>query len=269
MTEPDRPVLFLDFDGVILDSAAETAITAWRAGRCLWPGEWRGDFPSDETICAFRRIRPLMHTGYQAIGLLRVIRDQAFDKDESKACKLTNEEIQLQAEQALGDSGRTQQELISLFGETREKWIKNDFPGWLGANRFYPGVREALRERLAEEPESVYIITTKQERFVEALLEAENIWVDYSRIYGLDSGLSKIQVLRRLSTGDEFNYRTKHFIEDRLNTLKQAAESPDLAHLVYNLACWGYFIEHDIDDLRNEPAIKPLELRDFIKLLKK
>ncbi|QHO08657.1 uncharacterized protein DS421_14g474590 [Arachis hypogaea] len=58
-------------------------------------------------------------------------------------------------------------ELIDLFGKVRDDCLQNDFSGWMGANIFYPGTADALRFASSK----VYIVTTKQGRFVYALLK--------------------------------------------------------------------------------------------------
>uniref|UniRef100_A0A0E0I0V8 Uncharacterized protein n=1 Tax=Oryza nivara TaxID=4536 RepID=A0A0E0I0V8_ORYNI len=78
--------------------------------------------------------------------------------------------------------------LVDLFGSIRDDWIENDLSGWIGANRFYPGTADALKFSSSE----VYIVTTKQGRFAEALLkELAGIEFPSERIYGLGTGLSK------------------------------------------------------------------------------
>jgi hypothetical protein len=76
--------------------------------------------------------------------------------------------------------------LVDLFGSIRDDWIENDLSGWIGANRFYPGTADALKFSSSE----VYIVTTKQGRFAEALLkELAGIEFPSERIYGLGTGL--------------------------------------------------------------------------------
>ncbi len=61
----------LDFDGVICDSAVETAITGWKAAGTLW-----ADMPTavpQEKIEQFRLIRPMIETGYEAILAMRLL----------------------------------------------------------------------------------------------------------------------------------------------------------------------------------------------------
>ena len=51
-------------------------------------------------------------------------------------------------------------QLVELFGNVRDDWIKRDLNGWLDANEIYPGIPEdlaALHQR-----HELYIVTTKQ-----------------------------------------------------------------------------------------------------------
>ncbi|CAN0473022.1 unnamed protein product, partial [Hapterophycus canaliculatus] len=63
--------------------------------------------------------------------------------------------------------GLSQKELVDAFGSARDNWMETDFQGWLGANKFYEGVPEAISACEGE----VYVVTTKQTRFASALLE--------------------------------------------------------------------------------------------------
>ena len=67
---PPMRVLALDFDGVICDSAPETALTAWKGCRELWP---QGPEFTPDLQTRFCRLRPVMHTGFEAIPLMRLI----------------------------------------------------------------------------------------------------------------------------------------------------------------------------------------------------
>ncbi|KAI5428647.1 hypothetical protein KIW84_033593 [Lathyrus oleraceus] len=85
-------------------------------------------------------------------------------------------------------------DLIDLFGKVRDDWLEKDFTGWIQANRFYPGVTDALRFASSR----VYIVTTKQSRFADALLrELAAITIPPERIYGLGTG-PKVEVLKKL-----------------------------------------------------------------------
>jgi hypothetical protein len=66
--------------------------------------------------------------------------------------------------EAMARWGLQRAPLVELFGSTRDVWMKADMPGWLGANRLYPGVADAVRAAVAAPTSDVYIVTTKQAR---------------------------------------------------------------------------------------------------------
>ncbi|KAH0970651.1 hypothetical protein GBA52_022807 [Prunus armeniaca] len=78
--------------------------------------------------------------------------------------------------------GEERDALINLFGKVRDEWMDEDLTTWIGANRLYPGVPDALKFASS----TIYIVTTKQSRFADALLqelagvtippEKKNIW---------------------------------------------------------------------------------------------
>lgn len=51
-------------------------------------------------------------------------------------------------------------QLVELFGNVRDDWIKRDLHGWLDANEIYPGVAEDLAA--IHQRHELYIVTTKQ-----------------------------------------------------------------------------------------------------------
>ncbi|MFM8004786.1 MAG: HAD family hydrolase, partial [Dolichospermum sp.] len=56
----------------------------------------------------------------------------------------------------------------------RDEWIEKDLDGWLSLHRFYPGVIERLKITLETEIQ-LYIVTTKEGRFVKQLLQQEGV----------------------------------------------------------------------------------------------
>ncbi len=51
-------------------------------------------------------------------------------------------------------------QLVDVFGSVRDEWIAEDLHGWLGLNRIYPHVTEAVKALIQRS--EVYIVTTKQ-----------------------------------------------------------------------------------------------------------
>jgi phosphoglycolate phosphatase-like HAD superfamily hydrolase len=246
----------LDFDGVICDSAGETAASAWRSGQRIWP-EWRGADPPDEACKRFRRLRPVIETGHEAIILMRLIQagvsDRAILGRFSELCT-----------SVLVAEGLAPDELTQLFGETRDRWIARDSSGWLARHRFYPTVVAALTATLRHNP--VFILTTKQRRFAMMLLRAQGLVLPEQRVLGLEEGKSKEDSLGELKQRPEFHGMQSHFVEDRLATLERAMAREALKDLRLYLAAWGYNTSAERRRAAAMARITLWKLRQFLKV---
>ena len=247
-----RPLYALDFDGVICDSALETSITAWKAAReYLWP-KMPETIP-EELITQFKQVRPALETGYEAILIVRLL----FEGLSPEAL-LTEYPHRIE-----GIIRRDQLDIDRLkqrFGNTRDKWIAEDLENWLKMNPLFPGIQQKL---VSIHNDDCFIITTKQERFVDQILSANNISIPAQHIYGLDRQLSKQQVLRQLQ--NDHPDRAILFIEDRLPTLIKVMNDHDLKEVQLLLADWGYNTQHDKESIKtlNIPSI---DLKEFQSL---
>jgi phosphoglycolate phosphatase-like HAD superfamily hydrolase len=248
------PIVALDFDGVICDSARETAVSAWRAGRELWP-EWDAAEPPPELVARFLRVRPYLDTGYQAILMMRLLADGLPDREFA-------ERLEEHCRTWLERLGLGRDDLVRAFGRTRDEWIRADLAGWLGCHALYAGVSEALVQ--ARSCVELYIVTTKQERFTRALLAAHGIALPAERLLGLERGRPKEDILSEILAGA--GCRPLHFVEDRAETLRRVLAEPRLAavHLYY--AAWGYGTSADLAWARSEPRVRVWSLAEFLKL---
>jgi phosphoglycolate phosphatase-like HAD superfamily hydrolase len=214
----------LDFDGVICDSAVETAITGWKAAGSIWKDMPRIVPP--EMIDQFRLIRPNLETGYEAILAMRLL--YLGERIENNF----NGKIQTLLKNAQTSVG----DLKKLFGETRDTWIANDRAEWVMMNPLFAGVAAKLRKLGQQYP--WYVVTTKQERFVKQILKANAIELPDERIFGMDRNMSKVEVLKKLLKNHP--NETIYFVEDRLPTLLSVLKTGELASVKLILALWGY-----------------------------
>ncbi len=222
----------LDFDGVICDSAVETAITGWKAARLIWD-----DMPPavpTQGIGHFREVRPLIETGYEAILAMRLL-------FLGKTVAEIEQNYGVLSQQLLQEVEGGVDSLKKRFGATRDQWIAEDLAGWVAMNPLFPGMVGKLR--LIQEQSLCYIITTKQERFVKQILNAHNLDMPDGRIFGLDRNMGKPAVLRYVLAAHP--ERVIVFIEDRLPTLVNILNAQDLAGVQLILALWGYHTEAD------------------------
>ena len=223
-------VFCFDFDGVVCDSAPETALSAWKGCREFWPA---GGAPFSEALQQrFCRVRPALHTGFEAIPLMRLIETDAASEAEVLAG------FPALRDDLIAREGLDNARLLEVFGRIRDGLIAADQAEWLRWNRFYPGLRETLTAALERHP--VFIITTKQERFVTLLLAHHGVDFPSERILGLERGRSKPALLGELGAAPAWQGHRFHFIEDRLETLQEVLATPSLAAVQLYLADWGY-----------------------------
>ena len=254
MTTVVPAIVALDFDGVICDSARETAMSAWRAGGELWP-EWAGEAPPPAYVARFLRLRPWLETGYQAVVMMRMIADGLAEVEFA-------ERLDEHCRSCLAGLGCSRDELVKCFGRARDEWIGSDFAGWLGCHDFYPGVSAALNR--ARSCQEVYVLTTKQERFARALLESQGLCLATDRLFGLDCGRSKEDILVEMSAGG--TAPEVHFVEDRTETLRRVLAVPTLSAVRLYYADWGYGTAADLAWARAERRVRVWGLAEFMAL---
>lgn len=240
----------LDFDGVICDSAVETGVTGWKVAQRLW-----ADMPAhaapEAMIDAFRCVRPMIETGYEAILVMRLL-SQGLSADV--LIEDYHEEISALLEAEEWDASKLKQG----FGETRDDWIARDMQDWLQMNPLFPGVAGKLKT-LAER--RWYVITTKQERFVKLILQASGISIPAEHIFGLDRQLGKQEVLQLIA--DEFPQWPIFFVEDRLPTLQAMEGNQSLRQVHRQLADWGYNTKED-REAAAASGIQLISLEQFV-----
>jgi len=245
----------LDFDGVLCDSAAETAASAWKCAWELWPELLKMQKIPEEMIDKFLRVRPYLETGWQSVLMLRMLLENqplsAFQNDLEKHCRRLLQESSLDAET-----------LIRKFAWSRDHWIREDQQDWLNSHRFYPGSITALHKAMSRH--EVRILTTKQQRFAQLLLQGQGIRFPENKIWGLEAKRAKEDLLEEFIRDGAGEI---HFVEDRLETLLRVAARPQLAGVRLYYALWGYGTEAEQQQARKNPAIICLELTQFIQML--
>lgn len=262
----------LDFDGVLCDSCGESSVSAVKAAKIRWPALFEGvNSELDEWIInQMRVLRPVVETGYENLLLIRLLLEirRPFVRKSSVAEGLAVEAIlekwpELKAV-IMKEWAEESSDLINLFGSVRDEWMDKDLTGWIDANRFYPGIADALRFASSQ----VYIVTTKQSRFADALLrKLAGVTIPYERIYGLGTG-PKVEVLKKLQSMPEHQGLELHFVEDRLATLKNVIKETALDGWNLYLGRWGYNTEKEREEAESISRIQLLDLSDFTSKLK-
>lgn len=244
-------ILALDFDGVICNGLAEYFASTKRAYEQIWTEEI-----DDSLASSFYRLRPVIETGWEMPILLRalvlgVTEADIIDDWQAIARRITESE------------GLEKQTVAQKLDGVRDNWITNDLEGWLRLHSFYPGVIERLKQIGDQLSEQLYIVTTKEGRFVQKLLQQQGVDLPVDNIIGKESKRPKYETLRILrdkhSTSEDLAI---FFVEDRLKALQQVAQQGDLKARLF-LADWGYNLESDRHFASQDPQIQLLSLDQF------
>ncbi|MFB2833962.1 HAD family hydrolase [Floridanema evergladense] len=252
MSELSPTILALDFDGVVCDGLIEYFQTSWRSYCKIWhPTDEK---PPEGLAENFYRLRPVIEVGWEMPILLRalilgVVEERIWADWVGVVQRITNEE------------GLKAAEVGAILDGVRDEWISKDLAGWLGLHRFYPGVVERLRSAIANSVK-IYIITTKEGRFVRQLLQEQSVEIPEERIIGKEYKRPKYEILRELigAGGSSVNI---WFVEDRLKALQLVEQESDLASVRLFLADWGYNTQQIRDSIANDNRIKLLSLAQF------
>ncbi len=243
-----KPLVALDFDGVLCDSAPENAATAWMVCQQLWPQRFpEGPIPA-EALQKFCAARPCMETGYQAVIITKLLQDGVAVEELFR-------DFAQRLESEMAASGLTKAQLVQRFGAQRDDFLRQDPAGWMGYNSFFPGATAAL-QTLRSRAE-VIILTTKESRFVQRLCQFAGVDFAPEQIYGLEKIRNKETTLKEFLDADEFSGVT--FVEDRFLTLKRVLEVPELAAVKLALASWGYVTPQHRQEAAATPQIRILD----------
>jgi phosphoglycolate phosphatase-like HAD superfamily hydrolase len=259
MTQLTPRILALDFDGVICDGMLEYFQSTQRAYRHFWPLENLDQLePFAED---FYRLRPLIETGWEMILLLRAL---VLAVPEAEMRNHWSEWIK----KLLAQENLEPVLLAKTLDQVRDEWINEDLDGWLNLHRFYPGVIERLKSLLSSST-LLYVITTKEGRFVQKLLADQGLELDRENIIGKEIKQPKYLTLQQLLDKHSLSPPELWFVEDLLPTLLLVNQQLDLTGVGLFLADWGYNTEAARNSLSSpssqssSPKIHLLSLSQF------
>lgn len=250
-------VLALDFDGVLCNGMKEYFQTAWRAYCNLW--QPANTTPPEGLAECFYRTRPVVETGWEMPLLLRSL---LLGTSEAEILH----HWAAIAPPLAAQEGMTPTQLSAEVDGVRDRWITTDVESWLAEQAFYPGIISQLQTWLSSLVE-VVIISTKEGRFIQQLLQQHNVDFTKLQILGKEIKRSKPETLRSLladhNSATHDSTATFWFVEDRLQTLQAVRQQPDLNDVKLFLADWGYNTQAERDAIVHEPNIHQLSLRSF------
>jgi phosphoglycolate phosphatase-like HAD superfamily hydrolase len=246
-------LIALDFDGVICDGLIEYFQTAWQAYCELFKPA--SDRPPAGLVEQFYRLRPVVETGWEMPVLIQVLVKGVSELQILEAWPHM-------ALPYLEAAGLTKAQSVQALDGVRDRQIKSNLPSWLSLHRFYPGMIDRVGALLQGDL-PVYIVSTKEGRFIKELLGQSGLDFPAERIIGKEVKRPKYETLRLLKK----NYSVTNiwFVEDRLPALQEVTAQSDLAEVTLFLADWGYNLPADRDFARQDSRIHLLSLEKVVQ----
>ncbi len=247
-------IIALDFDGVLCNSVEEMAVTSFNTAQKLFPHIIMPAVRSADYIKDFSTLRPVIKFGFEGVMLCLLI------INNTEHCDILDNFTGL-AQDLRKELGIQNEILEKKFSHERDNFITDETTQWLDLHTYYPGTISTLRE-LQKLDIPLFIITTKEKRFVCRLLQSQDLHVSENCIFGMDEG-KKIDILQQLTAREKFQNGTFYFIEDRLKTLVEVSENKCLNSIKLFLANWGYNTENQRKTAENHSRISLISLSDF------
>ncbi len=251
MTGP--AILALDFDGVICNGLREYFQTSKRTYQKLWlPNQIEN---LEIYASRFYQLRPVIETGWEMPLLIH-------------AMVLGYDDMQILNHWANISSHLIEKEslnkmvLMATLDEVRDHWIQSDLEGWLSLHQFYDGVIEKLK-KIMNSSTYLYIVTTKEGRFVKQLLKNQDVELPAHTIYGKEIKQPKYQTLQQILQFHAEIPEHLWFVEDLLKTLQSVQKQNTLQGIKLYLADWGYNTPKTRAFLEGQSTIKCLSLDQF------
>ncbi len=255
MTTSSPTILALDFDGVICDGLIEYFEVSWRTYCQIWSPA--NDTPPDDLALRFYRLRPVIETGWEMPVLIKALVDGITDE------KILQEWASIAPKVLLNDKLQAR-EIGAKLDNQRDEWITTDLDGWLSLHRFYPGVVEKIKLTF-DSGVKLYIVTTKEGRFVQQLLQQQGVNLPAAAIFGKEVKRPKFEILRELIQAADEKPVSLWFVEDRLKTLHLVQQQADFEDVKLFLADWGYNTQAEREAAQNDRRIQLLSLSQFAK----
>jgi phosphoglycolate phosphatase-like HAD superfamily hydrolase len=255
MTVSSPTILALDFDGVICDGLIEYFEVAWRTYCQIWLPI--NNTPADDLALRFYRLRPVIETGWEMPVLIKALVDNVPEE------KILQDWVNV-APKILLNSDLCSPTIATALDNLRDQWINTDLDGWLSLHRFYPGVVEKIKLTIASEVK-LYIVTTKEGRFVQQLLQREGVNLPSATIFGKETKRPKYEILRELIETTGKKPVSLWFVEDRFKTLQLVEQQTDLQDVKLFLADWGYNTQTERKKAQGHPRVKLLNLPQFTR----
>ncbi len=255
MSQSSPQILALDFDGVICNGIKEYFASSHQVYNNIWHPV--APVNVDELFQRFAQLRSVIETGWEMPLLIRAMLLGFADQEI-----LTNWSNIV--DNILSLAQISPKAIAQELDRVRDQWIETDLEGWLSLHQFYPGIISKIRQVISSST-SLYIVTTKESRFVSKLLGQQGINLPESAIFGKEVKRPKSETLREILRTYSVSPRSLWFVEDFLKPLELILQQADLQEVTLYLADWGYNTPKIRDYVRAHPQIHLLSLTQFVQ----
>lgn len=252
----NKKILALDFDGVICDGLLEYFETSKRTYQEIWHSENSAQI--EQFREQFYRLRPVVETGWEMPLLLRCL---SLGISEQSIF----ENWHLIVENTVKTENLDPKLLGKKVDQVRDNWIKTDVNNWLSLHRLYPGIKAKINQ-LINQNMTIYIVSTKEGRFIKEILQQEAIIIPENQIIGKECQRKKHETLRLILKDNNTNPENMSFIEDRIEPLERVHQEADLKGINLSLADWGYNTKVTQLRAKNLGFINLLTLENFTNI---
>jgi FMN phosphatase YigB (HAD superfamily) len=249
-------MLILDFDGVLINSLDEVALTAYNAttGKlvtCL------ADLPA-ALVGLFQRNR--YHV--QSIGDGILLMNWCLNNYGNKSEKFLNPH---DYEAVISGAAVSLTDRTLRIYETRGQFIDKDPECWLALHQPY----QPLWDQLIQLPKNAFVILTNKNRDATLrLCRHFGLGINADDVYSGDQGASKVDNMRQIQ--ERFGDQLFSFIDDSIKNLRELENSLNVGDKTIRLllASWGYTGPQD-EKVAQEYGYPVLNQKDLISLLDK
>ena len=238
--------LFLDFDGVICNSATECLFSSWVAYTRLAD---EPDFHRPKGTATppalsipislklqFLHLRPFIRSGDDYVLIQHLIAKNHIPSNQEEF------------DQARREAGpRTLARYGDILNRVRQELMTHDRDHWLRLNPLYPDITDLLR---SVNWETTCILSTKRPQYIETILAFHQVPVPSHAIFHANT-MTKLNIIAQVL--DDRYALCGALVDDQLDHL---VDNDDARIEVY-LAAWGYVKPEWIIDERVSPLSFP------------
>jgi FMN phosphatase YigB (HAD superfamily) len=227
-------MLIFDFDGVLMDSLPEMAVTAYSTLK----GELvtnLDQIPEGALTSYFRNRFHIQPIGDAPVFMNWCLEIGQFDHEKT----LSQEEY----DSILREIDEPVAQRTTRFFEMRGRFKKKDIDAWLKLNTPVQPLWRLLAEK---QKGSLVVLTNKNREAVVALCNHFDLEISSDNVYSGDTGTTKIDNMKQIM--QRFNDSNYTFIDDSVKNLREIDEHFNKGKKAVELlfATWGYTGPNDV-----------------------